>query len=66
MLLYRVYNGNMDRKKIKTLRLKRRLSQRAFAKLLGVSAATVCKYESGQRNPGGSAKILLQQLMAEM
>lgn len=55
----------MDARRIKALRAKRDLSMRAFGKLLGVSAATICKYEAGQRNPSGAVRILLQQLMAE-
>lgn len=47
---------------IRTLRLRLRFSQSAFAKLLVVSPKTVQSWEQGNRTPTGSASRLLQLL----
>lgn len=52
----------MDADEIKALRDKLGLTQAKLAERLGVSPAQVCKYESGQRTPGGAVKILLGRL----
>ncbi len=39
------------------------LSQRAFAKLLGVPASTVNRWETGQRDPGAVGEALLALLL---
>ena len=41
------------------LRLKTKLTQAAFAKLLGVSVRTLQDWEQGRRQPSGAAKSLL-------
>ncbi len=42
------------------LRLKTKLSQAAFARLLGVSVRTLQDWEQGRRQPSGAAKSLLK------
>ena len=41
------------------------LTQEQFANRLGVSQGTVALWENGDRNPSGSAKILLEMLALE-
>lgn len=41
------------------------MTQEQLAARLGVSQGTVALWESGQRNPSGSAKILLEMLALE-
>jgi len=45
---------------VKTIRSKYGLSQDKFAKLLGISAATLRNWEQGRRKPEGAARVLLQ------
>jgi putative transcriptional regulator len=44
----------------KTIRKKLRLSQSAFASLMGVSPRTIQDWEQGRRKPQGAAKSLLR------
>jgi len=44
----------------KTIRKKLRLSQSAFASLMGVSPRTIQDWEQGRRKPQGPAKSLLR------
>jgi putative transcriptional regulator len=41
-------------------RIRLKLSQEKFAKLLGVSVATLRNWEQGRREPTGAAKVLLR------
>jgi putative transcriptional regulator len=41
------------------------LSQRVFAKLVGVSVKTVRNWEQGRRQPSGPAVVLLTMLVAD-
>ena len=50
---------------IKQVRAELDLTQEQFAGRLGVSQATVALWESGCRNPSGSARILLEMLGLE-
>jgi putative transcriptional regulator len=50
----------MQRINIQQLRARYKLSQRQFASLLGISAATLRNWEQGRRTPVGPARILLQ------
>lgn len=50
---------------IKQVRVDLDLTQEQFAARLGVSQGTVALWESGDRNPSGSAKILLEMLGLE-
>ena len=45
---------------VKTIRSNYGLSQDKFAKLLGISAATLRNWEQGRRKPEGAARVLLQ------
>jgi putative transcriptional regulator len=49
-----------DAKSVKKLRSELRLSQNAFADVLGVSKKTVEAWESGRNEPSGSACRLLE------
>jgi putative transcriptional regulator len=44
---------------VKAIRIKYGLSQTKFAKLLGISPATLRNWEQGRRKPEGPARILL-------
>jgi putative transcriptional regulator len=44
----------------RVIRQKLRLSQSAFASLMGVSIRTIQDWEQGRRNPKGPAKSLLR------
>lgn len=44
---------------VKAIRVKYGLSQSKFAKMLGISPATLRNWEQGRRNPEGPARILL-------
>lgn len=46
-------------RKIKTLRLRNKVSQKVFARLLNVSASSVKQWEMGERQPSGPALKLL-------
>jgi len=48
---------------VRELRKKYGLSQNQFARLLGISPATLRNWEQGRRNPEGPARVLL--LIAE-
>ena len=45
---------------VRSIRRKFDLSQRAFAKLLGISVGTLRNWEQGRRAPRGSARVLLK------
>lgn len=45
---------------VQSIRKKYGLSQDKFAKLLGISVATLRNWEQGRRKPEGSAKVLLR------
>ena len=45
---------------IATTRLKTKLTQSQFAKLLGVSVRTLQEWEQGRKQPSGAAKTLLK------
>ena len=51
--------------KIKSIRNKLHLSQKAFAFALGVSNKTVEAWESGKNEPAGSAQRLIDMLMID-
>lgn len=50
----------IDAPDIKRIRSRYKLSQPAFAALLGISVATLRNWEQGRRTPEGPARILLQ------
>lgn len=50
---------------IREVRTSLALTQEQFAARLGVSQGTVALWESGDRNPSGSAKILLEMVGLE-
>jgi putative transcriptional regulator len=50
----------LDVPDIKHIREKYELSQGQFAKLLGISVATLQNWEQGRRAPKGAARVLLQ------
>jgi len=50
---------------IKTARRKIGLSRDAFARAFGLSAATVRKWENGEREPTGAARVLLTIISRE-
>ncbi len=45
---------------VKGIRRQFKLSQREFAKLLGISVGTLRNWEQGRRAPRGSARVLLK------
>lgn len=45
---------------VRTIRQRFELSQREFAKLLGISLGTLRNWEQGRRTPRGSARVLLK------
>lgn len=53
---------DFDKEKIRDLRAAMALDQTEFAARVGVSQATVSLWESGDRNPTGSARLLLEML----
>ncbi|MGD0697882.1 MAG: helix-turn-helix domain-containing protein [Terriglobia bacterium] len=50
---------------IKTARRRIGLSRDAFARTFGLSAATVRKWENGEREPTGAARVLLTIISRE-
>lgn len=50
----------IDRSSVKRIRTNYKLSQGQFAKLLGISTATLQNWEQGRRLPKGAARVLLQ------
>lgn len=50
---------------IKEVRQAKRLSQQAFASLLGVSTSTVARWETGDVEPTGTAALVLGALVAK-
>ena len=48
--------------KYKRLRLVLGLTQKDFSLQVGISQASVCKYENGSRRPGLSSSIKMQKL----
>ena len=58
----RVHTVRIDRNDVAAIRLKAKLTQADFAKLLGASKGTVMKWESGERAPSGAAETLLRVL----
>lgn len=59
---YRVLNGIVSPNEIVSFRKKLNLSQRSFAKFIGIGAATVARYEKGAL-PTESINNLIKQLM---
>jgi putative transcriptional regulator len=51
---------------IRQFRKKYGLTQRRLAELMGVTITTIYSWESGRRNPGGPAKILLAKVEEEL
>jgi putative transcriptional regulator len=45
---------------VRSIRERYRLSQDKFASLMGISVATLRKWEQGRRKPGGAARVLLR------
>ncbi len=45
---------------VRTIRQQFGLSQREFAKLLGIGVGTLRNWEQGRRSPRGSARVLLK------
>lgn len=45
---------------VRSIRRKFDLSQKSFAKLLGISVGTLRNWEQGRRAPRGSARVLLK------
>jgi putative transcriptional regulator len=45
---------------VKRIRANYKLSQGQFAKMIGISVATLRNWEQGRRSPDGPAKVLLQ------
>ncbi len=50
---------NFSSPDVKAIRVKYGLSQTKFAKMLGISPATLRNWEQGRRKPEGPARILL-------
>jgi putative transcriptional regulator len=50
----------IDHTNVKRIRTNYKLSQGQFAKLLGISPATLQNWEQGRRLPKGAARVLLQ------
>jgi DNA-binding transcriptional regulator YiaG len=48
------------------IRLALGMSQEQFAAALGVTHAAVCRWEKGVHGPNGSARLLMQKLVAEV
>jgi putative transcriptional regulator len=59
---YRLERAAKSQEEPFALKVRRKLgvSQDRFAKLLGISAATVRNWEQGRRQPTGAAKVLLR------
>jgi len=55
----RVYNIDTSNP-AQAARIRMKLSQEKFARLLGVSVATLRNWEQGRREPTGAAKVLLR------
>jgi DNA-binding transcriptional regulator YiaG len=55
---------NINRKSIKAFRLNCGITQAVLADMVGVDRVSVTLWESGKRNPSGSAKKILAELMA--
>lgn len=53
---------SLTSEQIKTIRLKTKLSQSVFAKVLNVSLSSVRQWEQGARVPSGSTMVLLELL----
>lgn len=49
---------------IRSIRKRLRLTQQEFGQLLGCSVKTVSSWESGYRNPSGTARTAITQLAA--
>ena len=50
----------IDSSNVKRIRTNYKLSQGQFARLLGISTATLQNWEQGRRLPKGAARVLLQ------
>jgi putative transcriptional regulator len=50
----------IDKSTVKRIRTNYKLSQGQFARLLGISTATLQNWEQGRRAPKGAARVLLQ------
>ncbi len=55
-------NSSVTATQIREIRSFMQVSQTVFAKLLNVSSSSIKQWEQGQRNPSGSAMILLELL----
>jgi putative transcriptional regulator len=61
----RVIHVNVKPADIKSARKKVGLSRDAFARVFGLSAATLRKWENGERQPTGAARVLLTIISRE-
>jgi putative transcriptional regulator len=61
----RVVHAAVKPADIKTARKKIGLSRDAFARAFGLSAATLRKWENGEREPTGAARVLLTIISRE-
>ncbi len=52
--------ARLDLPDVKAIRHELGLSEEQFARLLGVSAATIRHWQQGTRKPGGAALVLLR------
>lgn len=51
-------------KRIKTLRVEKKMSQKELAEVLGVSPSTIGMYEQGRRNPDGNMIVKLCEVFS--
>lgn len=56
-------DGNKAGERIKFLREKKKLTQTELAKIVGVSAASISMYETGERKPTDVVKIKLSKAL---
>ncbi len=64
-LLYLAEVKKLSASQIKKLRLREKVSQPVFASCLNISAATVKKWEQGEKSPSGSALKMLNLVAAK-
>jgi len=62
----RVVRARVKPADIKTARKKIGLSRKAFAHTFGLSAATLRKWENGERQPTGAVRVLLTIIHREL
>lgn len=53
----------MTPEEIKEFRKKYNVSQRLLAEIAGISCSSICRYESGERNPQNSIVLKLEKAM---